>query len=58
MAVEPGDKAGAAHAMPLVAQAAGVEVQRVARAGRFGGDAVFGGDKAGATGRGGKTPSS
>ena len=33
MAVEPRHDAGAAHAMPLVAQPAGDEVQRIAAAG-------------------------
>ena len=49
MVVEAGGEAGAAHAVPLVAQPAGIQMQRVAGIGRFGHRDMPDGDEAGAT---------
>ena len=46
MGHEAGDGAGARHAVPLVAQAAGVEGERVGGVGRISGGAEGGGDEA------------
>jgi hypothetical protein len=49
---QAGDGAGATHAVPLVAQAAGEQADRARLVGAFGGRQVLDGDEAGAAGGG------